>query len=72
MGLLRKLAPPRPIVSTELSRLTASRFQNEFIGNTFLAILVFSVLDACNFFVSLSTAPFVIGMGYAVVIWAFS
>ncbi|GAA5910359.1 uncharacterized protein JCM6883_002979 [Sporobolomyces salmoneus] len=47
-------------------------FFNEFIGNTFLAILVFSVLDACNFFVSLSTAPFVIGMGYAVIIWAFS
>ncbi|GAA6018737.1 hypothetical protein JCM11491_003430 [Sporobolomyces phaffii] len=47
-------------------------FFNEFIGNTFLAILVFSVLDACNFFVSLSTAPFVIGMGYAVVIWGFS
>ncbi|GAA5948675.1 hypothetical protein JCM3765_004970 [Sporobolomyces pararoseus] len=47
-------------------------FFNEFIGNTFLAILVFSVLDACNFFVSLSTAPFVIGMGYAAIIWAFS
>ncbi|GAA5994908.1 hypothetical protein JCM5350_006609 [Sporobolomyces pararoseus] len=47
-------------------------FFNELIGNTFLAILVFSVLDACNFFVSLSTAPFVIGMGYAMVIWGFS
>ncbi|GAA6058919.1 hypothetical protein JCM10212_002871 [Sporobolomyces blumeae] len=47
-------------------------FFNEFIGNVFLAILVFSVLDACNFFVSLSTAPFVIGMGYAVIIWGFS
>ncbi|GAA5929146.1 uncharacterized protein JCM15063_004065 [Sporobolomyces koalae] len=47
-------------------------FFNEFIGNTFLAILVFSVLDACNFFVSLSSAPFVIGLGYAMVIWGFS
>lgn len=47
-------------------------FFNEFIANTFLAILVFSVLDACNFFVSLASAPFVIGMGYAVIIWGFS
>lgn len=47
-------------------------FFNEAIGNIFLAILVFSVLDACNFFVTLSSAPFVIGAGYAVVIWGFS
>ncbi|CEQ41292.1 SPOSA6832_03008 [Sporobolomyces salmonicolor] len=46
--------------------------QNEFIANVFLSILVFSVLDACNFFVSLASAPFIIGMGYAVIIWGFS
>jgi glycerol uptake facilitator-like aquaporin len=47
-------------------------FFNEFIANTFLAILVFSTLDACNFFVSLSSAPFVIAMGYAMIVWSFS
>ncbi|GAA5914039.1 hypothetical protein JCM5296_003839 [Sporobolomyces johnsonii] len=47
-------------------------FFNEFIANMFLSILVFSVLDACNFFVSLASAPFIIGLGYAVIIWGFA
>ncbi|GJN91312.1 hypothetical protein Rhopal_004331-T1 [Rhodotorula paludigena] len=47
-------------------------FFNEFLGNMFLSIIVFSVLDLCNFFVSLPAAPFVIGFGYLVIIIGFS
>lgn len=47
-------------------------FLNEFMGNIFLSILVFAVLDACNFFVALPSAPFVIGLGYFVVINGFA
>ncbi|TNY17268.1 aquaporin-like protein [Rhodotorula diobovata] len=47
-------------------------FLNEFIANIFLSILVFSVLDLCNFFVSIPTAPFTIGLGYFVIIVGFS
>ena len=41
-------------------------FVNEFFVNIVLAILVFSAIDPCSFVVSLSTVPFIIGMGYAV------
>ncbi|GAA6056076.1 hypothetical protein JCM3770_001954 [Rhodotorula araucariae] len=47
-------------------------FLNEFIANLFLSILVFSVLDLCNFFVSIPAAPFAIGFGYFVIIVGFA
>ncbi|KAL8278097.1 hypothetical protein RQP46_009557 [Phenoliferia psychrophenolica] len=47
-------------------------FLNEWMGNVFLCILVFCVVDGSNFFVSPSGAPFVIGAGYAVIIWGFA
>ncbi|GAA6034515.1 hypothetical protein JCM8097_005369 [Rhodosporidiobolus ruineniae] len=43
-------------------------FLNEFMGNVFLSVLVFSVLDPTNSFVAIPAAPFVIGLGYFVII----
>ncbi|GAA5852223.1 hypothetical protein JCM9279_006938 [Rhodotorula babjevae] len=47
-------------------------FLNEVIANLFLSILVFSVLDLCNFFVALPSAPWTIGLGYFVIIAGFA
>ncbi|GAA5824448.1 hypothetical protein JCM11251_000426 [Rhodosporidiobolus azoricus] len=47
-------------------------FLNEFLCNLVLSILVFSVLDATNSFVAIAGAPFVIGLGYFVIIAAFA
>ncbi|KAG0665188.1 hypothetical protein C6P46_000285 [Rhodotorula mucilaginosa] len=47
-------------------------FLNELIGNLFLSVLVFAVLDACNFFVALPSAPYTIGLGYFVIINGFA
>jgi len=44
----------------------------EFFVNVVLSILVFSAIDPCTFVVSLSTVPFVIGMGYTVMVCAFA
>ncbi|GAA5853017.1 hypothetical protein JCM8547_004770 [Rhodosporidiobolus lusitaniae] len=47
-------------------------FLNEFMGNVFLSILVFSVLDPTNSFVAIAAAPFAIGLGYFVIISGFA
>ncbi|BGP17094.1 hypothetical protein JCM10213v2_005103 [Rhodosporidiobolus nylandii] len=47
-------------------------FFNEFMGNLFLSILVFSVLDPTNSFVAIPAAPFIIGLGYFVIIAGFA
>lgn len=47
-------------------------FLNEFIANVFLSIVVASVLDSSNVFVSFSSAPFLIGIAYAVMIMGFA
>lgn len=47
-------------------------FLNEFMCNIFLAILVFACLDPTNSFVSIAGAPFVIGLGYFVIVSGFA
>ncbi|KAG8998602.1 hypothetical protein FRB94_001380 [Tulasnella sp. JGI-2019a] len=47
-------------------------FLNEIFASTLLALVVFTVLDLSNPFISFVSAPILIGMGYAVVIWAFA
>ncbi|KAI5477887.1 hypothetical protein MNV49_005780 [Pseudohyphozyma bogoriensis] len=47
-------------------------FLNEFICNVILSILVFSVLDPSNVFISFSSAPVVIGIAYTALICAFA
>ncbi|KAI0156341.1 aquaporin-like protein [Xylariaceae sp. FL1272] len=44
----------------------------EFFVCSFLAILIWACLDRANPFIAASTAPFVIGMGYAVSVWGFA
>ena len=46
-------------------------FLNEFVSCTLLALLVFAVLDNSNIFISFNNAPFIIGLGYALIIIAF-
>ncbi|KAG8885040.1 hypothetical protein FRB98_002040 [Tulasnella sp. 332] len=47
-------------------------FLNEIFATTLLALIVFTILDLSNPFISFVSAPILIGMGYAVVIWAFA
>ncbi|KAG8857961.1 hypothetical protein FRB96_005452 [Tulasnella sp. 330] len=47
-------------------------FMNEIFASTLLALIVFTILDMSNPFISFVSAPILIGMGYAVVIWAFA
>lgn len=47
-------------------------FVNELMASTLLAILVFSVLDSSNFFIAFTSAPLLIGAGYAVIVWGFA
>ncbi|KAK3937816.1 aquaporin-like protein [Diplogelasinospora grovesii] len=46
-------------------------FMIEFFVDAFIAFLIWAVLDPANPFVSPAGAPFLIGMVYAVMIWAF-
>jgi len=47
-------------------------FLTEIFATVVLSIIVFTVLDMSNPFISFVSAPILIGMGYAVVIWAFA
>ncbi|KAG8857962.1 hypothetical protein FRB96_005453 [Tulasnella sp. 330] len=47
-------------------------FMTEIFATTLLSIMVFTVLDMSNPFISYPSAPILIGMGYASVIWAYS
>lgn len=47
-------------------------FVSEFVGSMVIAIVVFSVLDPSNIFVSPASAPFCIGLSYFVVIVCFA
>jgi len=47
-------------------------FLNELFATTILALIVFTILDLSNPFISFVSAPILIGMGYAVIIWAFA
>jgi len=47
-------------------------FMNEIFASTLLSLIVFTILDLSNPFISFVSAPILIGMGYAVVIWAFA
>jgi len=44
----------------------------EFFVDTFIAIVIWAVLDPANPFVSAPSAPFVIGLAYANMIWGFA
>jgi hypothetical protein len=56
----------------QAGQLLRYAFANEFVCNVFLAILVFSCLDPTNSFVSIAGAPFVIGLGYFVIVAGFA
>jgi len=47
-------------------------FLIEFFVDSFLAVIIWSVLDPANPFVSASSAPFVIGLAYATMVWGFA
>ncbi|PWN35790.1 aquaporin-like protein [Meira miltonrushii] len=47
-------------------------FANEFFGDMFLALVIWSQLDAQNVFVVPSSAPLTIGLAFAVIVWGFS
>ncbi|KAJ7184724.1 aquaporin-like protein [Mycena filopes] len=47
-------------------------FLNEFVADFFLAIVIFGCVDPSNVLVPPASAPFVIGLAYAVAIWGFS
>ncbi|KAJ7654288.1 putative aquaporin 2 [Mycena rosella] len=47
-------------------------FVNEFVTDFFLAMVIFGCVDPSNVLVPPASAPFVIGMAYAVAIWGFS
>lgn len=44
----------------------------EFFVDSFIAIVIWAVLDPANPFVHPSSAPFVIGLAYAVMVWGFA
>jgi len=46
-------------------------FMNEFFADFFLGLVIWGVLDPSNIFVSSTTGPVVIAMGYATVVWGF-
>lgn len=45
---------------------------NEFFICAYIALVIFASLDTANPFVAPSSAPFTIGLSYAMMIWAFS
>ena len=47
-------------------------FANEFFGDMFIALVIWSQLDAQNVFSSPSLAPYTIGLAFAVIVWGFS
>jgi len=47
-------------------------FFQEFFVDSFIGIVIWSVLDPANPFVSPVSAPFTIGLAYAVMIWGFA
>ncbi|KAF2711317.1 aquaporin-like protein [Pleomassaria siparia CBS 279.74] len=47
-------------------------FLNEFFVDSFIGIVIWATLDPANPFISPSTAPFVIGLAYANMIWGFA
>lgn len=44
----------------------------EFFVDSFIGLVIWAVLDPANPFVSPTTAPFCIGLSYAVMIWGFA
>lgn len=47
-------------------------FLIEFMVDSFIGLVIWATLDPANPFVSPTTAPFVIGLSYAVMIWGFA
>lgn len=47
-------------------------FANEFFGDFFIGMVVWSQLDAQNVFATPSIAPYTIGLAFGVVVWGFS
>lgn len=47
-------------------------FLVEFFVDTFIALVIWSVLDPANPFISAAAAPWVIGFGYGTMIWGFA
>jgi glycerol uptake facilitator-like aquaporin len=46
-------------------------FLNEFVTDTFLAMIIWGCIDPTNILVPPQAAPFVIGVAYAVAVWGF-
>jgi len=47
-------------------------FMTEFFVDSFIGIVIWAALDPANPFVSATTAPFVIGLAYANMVWGFA
>jgi len=47
-------------------------FLIEFFVDSYIGIVIWAVLDPANPFISPSTAPFVIGLAYGTMVWAFA
>ncbi|ODQ52308.1 aquaporin-like protein [Saitoella complicata NRRL Y-17804] len=47
-------------------------FLNEFFCDSYIALLVWAVLDPANPFIAPTTAPFCIGLVYSVIVWGFA
>ncbi|PWN86782.1 aquaporin-like protein [Acaromyces ingoldii] len=47
-------------------------FATEFFADTFIAMVIWSQLDSQNIFVQPASAPFTIGLSFAVAVWGFS
>jgi MIP family channel proteins len=47
-------------------------FLIEFFVDSFLALVIWATLDPSNPFIAPSSAPFVIGLGYALMVWGFA
>lgn len=47
-------------------------FLTEFFVDSYIGIVIWAALDPANPFVSAQSAPFVIGMAYATMVWGFA
>lgn len=72
----RKLVVPRPYVRRNVLTFISSNlgylFLTEFFVDSFIGVVIWANLDPANPFVSPVSAPFAIGLAYAVMVWGFA
>lgn len=47
-------------------------FLIEFFADSFIAMVIWASIDPANFLISPQTLPFIIGLGYAAMVWGFA